>query len=224
MNDQEAPAITPWYPPFWTPEQPFDPREHIQNIAKSGAPRLYLFAKDRLVWFLEDQHRALTQGSATRPFALKTEPVEINHEQGYAVFQTTARDVWGNESVEVGWCSKGEWADYIGKAATKSKARALAAIGYGTANALEFEDEDTPAEAPIAATGQAPASGKRSRKEPPPTLESIKQEAIAAGYETAEERKAVWEAAGVTMSQTASPGDLWKVRKYLRSHPKAQAS
>src|SRR5579862_4489505 len=130
MSDQEQPATQPWYPAFWTPEQPFDPREHIQNIAKQGTTaRLYLFAKDRLVWFLEDQHRAMTQGSASRPFVLKTEPLEINHEQAYAVFQTTVRDVWGNESVEVGWCSKAEWQDYIGKAATKSKARALAAIG-----------------------------------------------------------------------------------------------
>jgi len=55
-------------------------------------------------------------------------------------------------------------------------------------------------------------------------LENIRQEAVAAGYETAEERKVVWEAAGVPMTQSASPGDLWKVRKYIQRHPKAQAS
>jgi hypothetical protein len=218
-NNDTPNQRTPWFPGHWTPEEAFNPQVHLMdlNVTRDGAPkpggrRLYLGAAARIAWWLEDQHRAIASGSAQVPFFLKVRVLELDTEKGLAVVEAHARDVWGNEATEMATCTRAEWSGgYVEKACTKAKSRCLATLGNGTLNALEFEED----EADMQLLADTPVD-----EDEVPTLQGIKQLAIAAGYVTVEDRRLLWQAAGVKQSEYPPVGDLFKLRNFIGKHPK----
>lgn len=85
----------------------------------------------------------------SKPYSIKTTPLQINMEQGFAVFQA---EVW-LDGILLGMGTKQEskrdFPDFVEKAETGAIGRALAIAGFGTIYALQDFDEgerivDTP--------------------------------------------------------------------------------
>lgn len=116
----------------------FDPRRHLVRL-RGGE---YLEVKWRLVWFRNDHPEA----------SIVTDLVHFSDE--YAVVRATVRTRDGAEATGFGMERSSEFGDYLEKAETKAIGRALAALGYGTAFAVEFGDpfptEDTNEHASVA--------------------------------------------------------------------------
>lgn len=102
----------------------FDPRRHLVRL-RGGE---YLEVKWRLVWFRNDHPEA----------SIVTDLVHFSDE--YAVVRATVRTRDGAEATGFGMERSSEFGDYLEKAETKAIGRALAALGYGTAFAIDFGD------------------------------------------------------------------------------------
>jgi hypothetical protein len=109
-------------------QREFNPRDYL--IAVSG--KEYLEVAWRIVW-LREQH----------PDAIVTqELVDHDKQSGWALFKTSVNLPGGGYAEGYGSESKGDFHDYLEKAATKSLGRALATLGFGTAfSAFEFGGE-----------------------------------------------------------------------------------
>ena len=118
----------------------FKPEDHFRNLKGQQ----YLEVKWRVVWF-RDEH---PEGY------IKTEMVEHNPADGLAVFRAQA-GYWTTDDREVyatgyGSETRTDFGDYLEKSETKSVGRALALLGYGTAQAIELdEDEHTVVDSPV---------------------------------------------------------------------------
>jgi hypothetical protein len=111
----------------------FDPANHLIKV-RGGAD--YLEVKWRLVWFRNEHPNGRVQ----------TEVQEHDRNEGYARVRARVefdRVVYGQVFTAVGESTGTETAkdfpDYLEKAETKAIGRALAALGYGTQFAEEFE-------------------------------------------------------------------------------------
>ncbi len=107
--------------------KPFDPRAHLRRIRVRGSEVEYLDVKWRLVW-LRSEHRDA---------AVITDLV--SNENNIAVFRAEVVLESGGRASGYGSESKADFNDYIEKAETKAIGRALAALGYGTQFALDFD-------------------------------------------------------------------------------------
>lgn len=108
----------------------FKPEEHFRNLKGQQ----YLEVKWRVVWFREEHNDGY----------IKTDLVEHDAESGLAVFRAQA-GFWlenGHEVYATGYGSetRRDFADYLEKSETKSVGRALALLGYGTAQAIELDE------------------------------------------------------------------------------------
>ena len=88
--------------------------------------------------------------SENKPYSIKTTPLQINLEDGYAVFQA---EVW-LDGILLGMGTKQEskrdFPDFVEKAETGSIGRALAIAGFGTIYALQdFDEGERLADAPV---------------------------------------------------------------------------
>ncbi|MBX6341845.1 MAG: hypothetical protein IRY97_05255, partial [Thermomicrobiaceae bacterium] len=136
--------------------RPFDPRPHLRRIRSRGQEADYLDVRWRLAWLRAEHPDA----------RITTEHVTLTDSQ--AVFRATVEIPSGGCATGYGSEEKTDWADYIEKAETKAIGRALAALGYGTQFALDFDLEeqapsgevqplaDTPVERPAAPAEAAP--------------------------------------------------------------------
>ncbi len=118
--------------------KPFDPRAHLRTIRTRGREVEYLDVKWRLVW-LRSEHRdaaVITQ--------------LVSNENNIAVFRAEVALPSGGRATGYGSESQGDFGDYIEKAETKAIGRALAALGYGTQFALDFDVASDEVEAEIA--------------------------------------------------------------------------
>lgn len=123
----------------------FKPEEHFRNLKGQQ----YLEVKWRVVWFREEHPEGY----------IKTELVEHDAQGGLAVFRAQAGYTLadGREVYATGYGSetRKDFGDYLEKSETKSVGRALAMLGYGTAQAMELDEGeravvDSPVERPTA--------------------------------------------------------------------------
>ena len=113
----------------------FNPNDHLMNLKGKA----YLEVKWRLVWFRQEHP----------DWSIRTQIVDLNIEQKYAVFKA----IIANENgIIVAEGTKMEdargFADYMEKAETGSIGRALGILGYGTQFAPEFDEVDPSAQNP----------------------------------------------------------------------------
>ena len=133
-----------------TPRPTFNPMDKI--TALSG--KAYLEVKWRLVWLRLEHPTA----------SINTEM--IKHDEKEAIFKATI--VIPNRDQDAGWTggdatgwgseTKTDFKDYLEKAETKAIGRALAALGYGTQFAPEFESNDPVVDSPVDLTPAAPTN------------------------------------------------------------------
>ena len=123
----------------------FKPEEHFRNLKGQQ----YLEVKWRVVWFREEHPEGY----------IKTELVEHDAQGGLAVFRAQAGYTLadGREVYATGYGSetRKDFGDYLEKSETKSVGRALAMLGYGTAQAMELDEGeravvDSPVDRPAA--------------------------------------------------------------------------
>jgi hypothetical protein len=133
-----------------TPDEGYKPQEHFRNLKG----QMYLEVKHRVTWF-RDEH---ADGY------IKTELVEHDAAAGLAVFKAEAGWVStvekGTDAEPVrsfltvyatgyGSETKGDFTDYVEKAETKAVGRALAFLGYGTAQAMDLDEGGSVADSPV---------------------------------------------------------------------------
>lgn len=123
-------------------QEKFKPSEHFRNLKGQQ----YLEVKWRVVWFREEHADGY----------IKTEMVEHDPVGGLAVFKAQAgffqriafedgHDAYppATEVYATGYGSetRKDFTDYLEKSETKAVGRALAMLGYGTAQAIELDEE-----------------------------------------------------------------------------------
>jgi hypothetical protein len=123
----------------------FDVKEHLMNLNKDSngngrkPERWYLPVAWRLVWFRTEK----PQGR------ILTNAIEINTQEGIAIFQATVMDENGNILAMGTKCeTRKGFGDFIEKAETGAIGRALAGAGYGTQFEPELDEGDRLADSP----------------------------------------------------------------------------
>jgi hypothetical protein len=172
----EPTNITNGYPTDWL-VQDYNPREHLikyeRTNRKTGeiTSSDYLKVPDRTMWFIRDQRQLIAAGLAKCTYIIQTDLVEIDRTKGFALFKTYVRDVLGNEATDIGSETAADFPDYTEKAATKSRGRALAALGYGTQFAIEGDEGDL-VDAPVqrSASRSRSSRARQQHNEKPATL------------------------------------------------------
>lgn len=146
--------------------KPFDPRSFLRRIQIRGREVEYLDVKWRLVW-LRSEH----------PDAHIITDL-VSNEKNVAVFRAEVSLPSGGRATGYGSESQADFDDYIEKAETKAIGRALAALGYGTQFATDFEATSEPrgevilAESEPRTTGTTrPPDSTRVRVVAPPSLD-----------------------------------------------------
>lgn len=146
-----------------TEKKPFDPSAHFRKV-KGGQD--YLECKYRLIWWREEH----PEGHVT------TDLIHADYANGYYVVKARVgwtdeqgRDVHAtahkSESVK-------DFAEALEKAETGAIGRALALLGYGTAQAMEFDEGDRIVDSPVDRTPPVatprPANGRTTTVHNPP--------------------------------------------------------
>lgn len=153
MDDQESVGLSPQS--GTTTGRTFDPRPHLRTITSDGRQTEYLDVKWRLAWLRTEHPEA----------QIETEHVLLNEDS--AVFRAMVYIPGAGCATGYGSETREDWADFIETAETKAIGRALAALGYGTQFAMDFDADvdpkrqrlaDSPAEAP-----RRHSTGSRSR-------------------------------------------------------------
>jgi hypothetical protein len=113
----------------------FDVKKHLMKVTGKD----YLPVAWRLVWFREE-----------RPLGrIITAPLELNTQEGIAIFQATVMDENGNILAMGTKCeTRKGFGDFIEKAETGAIGRALAGAGYGTQFEPELDEGDRLADSP----------------------------------------------------------------------------
>lgn len=109
------------------PGKSFDPRSHLRRIKSQGQESDYLDVKWRLAWLRAEHPDA----------RMNTELATLN--ETLAIFRATIEIPSGGSATGYGSETRSDFPDFIEKAETRSIGRALAALGYGTQFALEFD-------------------------------------------------------------------------------------
>src|ERR671932_496326 len=153
----------------------FDPTRYVRQLRGKGGAADYLDIKWRLVWLRSEHPDAQIQ----------TEHVTITNE--LAIFRAVVSIPGGGSASGYGSGTARDFVDFLEKAETKALGRALAALGYGTQFAQEFDVDDgtdVPAEGrpdvlrtrPVAARPEPPAAarppGSAPRRAPTPRRRS----------------------------------------------------
>jgi hypothetical protein len=112
-----------------SPKKTFDPRPYLRTISADGWQTEYLDVRWRLAWLRTEQPNA----------RITTEHVILDDE--LAVFRALVQVPDGGCATGYGSETRDDWDDFIEKAETKAIGRALAALGYGTQFAIDFESE-----------------------------------------------------------------------------------
>jgi hypothetical protein len=134
-------------------KKPFDPRPYLRTIVSDGKQTEYLDVRWRLAWLRTDH-------PATR---ITTEHIVLDDE--FAVFRAMVQIPGGGCATGYGSETRDDWYDFIEKAETKAIGRALAALGYGTQFAIDFESDEAP-EKRGSEQGREERRGRRRRREP----------------------------------------------------------
>ncbi|GAC1468926.1 MAG: hypothetical protein PVS3B3_24810 [Ktedonobacteraceae bacterium] len=141
----------------------FNKDEHIMQIKSSKGSSDYLPVAWRLVWFREKY----PQGSIETEMLLLDLDKEVQEEayvwnaekrksekvtklaKGIAIFRAIVKDGQGGVATGTKQENAASFPDYIEKAETGSIGRALAALGYGTQFAPDFDEEHRIVDSPV---------------------------------------------------------------------------
>lgn len=163
----------------------FNPNEHLIQLKSKAGSQDYLPVQFRLVWFrmvcpegtieTEEVFIDLDREVETEAYVWNAEKRRsdkvIKQAKGYARFRAIVTDGKGGRATATGSESAVDFPDYIEKAETKAVGRALAALGYGTQFAPEFNEGPRIVDAPIdhqdtvstnTANGNAPTTAPRA--------------------------------------------------------------
>jgi hypothetical protein len=187
----------------------FNPKDVVKNLSKTST-QLYLQVKDRVRWFREENPKG----------KIKAEVLVLDIERGYASVKATVTNEAGGEADNYG----SAWrellldrakqqrrpdaemiaGDFLEWATTSAIGRALAGLGYGTEEALDFS-MSAPADAPHNTTqeqqrAEQPPERRAPREAPPTAPTPIRAASPPAG--------AVSESAGVAFKRAASTAGL----------------
>lgn len=132
-----------------TSRKTFDPRPYLRTISADGRQTEYLDVRWRLAWLRTEQPNA----------RITTEHIIL--EQDEAVFRALVQIPDGGCATGYGSETRDDWDDFIEKAETKAIGRALAALGYGTQFAIDFESDG---DAEKKKSGRASGERQRSRR------------------------------------------------------------
>lgn len=148
------------YPANWLPEGDFVP----QFMLLKG--KQYLVVAERIAWFLRDQRFFMANGMATGPYTIETGDVRLDLERGYAYYEVSVTDVFGNQVVANGSETAKDFPDYAEKAYTKALGRAVALLGYSTGAAQDFDETNTNSGEPRIVDAPRPVKDTPSTDEP----------------------------------------------------------
>lgn len=112
----------------------------------------YLPVQGRMVWYRDEN----TENTKVRIL-----DKIVDREKGFAYYELELTDSKGNVEVGVGSETLKDFGDFIEKAYTKAYGRALAALGYGTQFAPEFDEGERIVDSPSmkhAAPPETPAN------------------------------------------------------------------
>lgn len=112
--------------------KPFDPRPYLRTITTDGKQTEYLDVRWRLAWLRTEHPNA----------RITTEHVQLSEDS--AVFRAMVQIPGAGCATGYGSETRDDWDDFIEKAETKAIGRALAALGYGTQFAIDFESDGEP--------------------------------------------------------------------------------
>jgi hypothetical protein len=112
--------------------------------------------------------------SENKPYSIKTTPLQIDMEQGFAVFQA---EVW-LDGILLGMGTKQEskrdFPDFVEKAETGAIGRALAISGFGTMYALQdFDEGERLADAPVTVKPKQVEVKQVAKQEQPPKANEL---------------------------------------------------
>ena len=157
--------------------QTFNPREHLINIKNGKGVSEYLEVKWRLVWFRQEcpqgvittevLHLDLDKDVEAEAFAWNAEKRRsekvIKTGKGVAVFRATVTDGKGGSATGTKSENAANFPDFIEKAESGSIGRALAALGYGTQFAPEFNEEHRIVDSPVTREQETPVTNGTSQ-------------------------------------------------------------
>lgn len=165
MSSQDSAIAIDAPPP--PPPPSFNPNEHILQLKSREGTKDYLPVQWRLVWFREkcpqgtidteelefDLDREVeAEIYAWNPEKRRSEKT-IKKARGYARYRAVVTDGRGGRATGTKSEDAANFADFGEKAETGAIGRALAALGYGTQFAPEFNEEhrivDSPVERPV---------------------------------------------------------------------------
>jgi hypothetical protein len=153
-----------------TQNNPFNPHEHMMQLKSREGSKDYLPVQWRIVWFRElcpdgtidteemqvDLDREMTvEAFVWNAEKRKSEKV-LKSATGYARFKAVVTDGKGGRATGTKSECAADFADYVEKAETGAIGRALAALGYGTQFAPEFNEEHRIVDSPVEREAQAP--------------------------------------------------------------------
>lgn len=180
------------------PRPYFDPSEHMQTIGKGDKAGEYLAVKWRVVWLRQEHPDAY----------ITTTMLEHDQAAGVAVFKAEVGwyqlrpDAETEQFVHIHATAHGSeqrthFPEYLEKAETKSVGRALAMLGYGTAEAMELDEGEELhglAESPVQRRSSG-ANGRSSSRQPQPAQAQARRpartaEQVAAEAQAAADREA----------------------------------
>jgi hypothetical protein len=134
------------------PARTFDPRPYLRTIKSGKWEAEYLDVKWRLAWMRTEHPDA----------RITTEHVLLDEDS--AVFRAMVQIPGGGCATGYGSETRGDWADFIEKAETKAIGRALAALGYGTQFALDFDFDVDPTRPRVVDSPVERDGGRRGRR------------------------------------------------------------
>lgn len=120
-------------------ESTFNPSAYMMKLQGKD----YLPVAPRMYWFaLENPDR----------FEVKILDKIIDTDKGFAYYELQVTDAKGRVAIGVGSETAKDFRDFLEKSFTKAYGRALAALGYGTLAAPEFDEGNRIVDAPQGAT------------------------------------------------------------------------
>lgn len=141
----------------------FNPNEHVMQLKSREGTKDYLPVQWRLVWFREacpngtieteevevDLDREMEEEVYAWNAEKRRSEKIIKRAKGYARFRATVTDGRGGKATGTKSECAASFPDYIEKAETGAIGRALAALGYGTQFAPEFNEEHRIVDSPV---------------------------------------------------------------------------
>ncbi len=154
----------------------FNPSEHLMAIKNRQGSSDYLPVQWRLVWFRQEcpdgtieteiVHLDLDKETEEETFVWNSEKKRsekvMKTARGIAICRATVKDGKGGIATGTKMEKAASFGDWLEKAETGAIGRALAALGYGTQFAPEFNEEHRIVDSPVERTGTAGESNSNS--------------------------------------------------------------